>query len=350
MRAMSVVQRWGAAVILAGCAMWSFVVGLLPTVDSAAVAVDGGTDEIQLWAVELRFAVLLVVIAGVAMMFAPASLFVSRSYGGLALSVVALAVAGGLLAMSVDAGFNAVLAAVALLAVALAMVRWATWIVSRPPSAEYAERAGKDVTRRFLLGVSAILLGSVPPAEYFINEFWNTDAVPTSYEFAVKSTQMLLTLVALVVMVVAVRQADHHPLGRHTPWVLGGASAVAVALTGWLVVTPTDGSRGMWIVWVALLVVMPVVAAATDPVVTVRRVLIRAGFVAVTFPLVAFPAIYAGLALGFFEFAMAGGQVGVDGLPIYPIGMASAGIACAVCAGVAPLLPRAVEPKVAAPA
>ena len=107
-----------------------------------------------------------------------------------------------------------------------------------------------------------------------------------------------------------------------------------VALTGWLVVTPTDGSRGMWIVWGALLVVMPVVAAATDPVVTVRRVLIRAAFVAVTFPLVAFPAIYVGLALGFFEFAMAGGQVGVDGLPIYPIGMASAGIACAVCAGV----------------
>ena len=117
-----------------------------------------------------------------------------------------LAVAGGLLAMSVDAGFNAVLAAVALLAVALAMVRWATWIVSRPPSAEYAEHAGKDVTRRFLLGVSAILLGSVPPAEYFINEIWNTEAVPGSYEFAVTSTQMLLTLVALVLMAVAVRR------------------------------------------------------------------------------------------------------------------------------------------------
>lgn len=346
---MSVAQRWGAAVIVVGCAMWSFVVGLLPTVDAAAVAVDGGTDEIQLWAVELRFAVLLVVLAGVAMMFAPASLSVGRAYCGLALSVVLLAVGGGLLAMLVDAGVNAAMAALLLLAVALSTARLATWMVARPSSVGYADRAGQDVSRRFLLGVSAMLLASVPPAEYLINEIWNTDAVPGSYELAVKSTQVLLAMAALVVMLVAVRQADHS-LGQHTSWVLVGASTMALALTRWLVVTPTDGSSSMWIAWGALLVVMPVVAASTDRVVTVRRVLIRAGFVAVTFPLVAIPAIYAGLAFGFFEFAMAGGQIGVDGMPIYPVGIVSAGVACAVCAGVTPLRARTSEREVVAPA
>ena len=299
---MSVAQRWGAAVIVVGCAMWSFVVGLLPTVDAAAVAVDGGTDEIQLWAVELRFAVLLVVLAGVAMMYAPASLSVGRAYCGLALSVVLLAVGGGLLAMLVDAGVNAAMAALLLLAVALSTARLATWMVARPSSVGYADRAGQDVSRRFLLGVSAMLLASVPPAEYLINEIWNTDAVPGSYELAVKSTQVLLAMAALRGH--ARRGTPSGPpLGRHTSWVLVGASTMALALTGWLVVTPTDGSSSMWIAWGALLVVMPVVAASTDRVVTVRRVLIRAGFVAVTFPLVAIPAIYAGLAFGFFEFA-----------------------------------------------
>jgi hypothetical protein len=329
------VRVLGLVLLVVGCPAWAWVATLEAAVDRAAapaseVAGGVGLVELELYVLDLRLAPLLLAVAGVGLLVAPAVR--GYSHGVLAMSAAAVA---ALVVPAAAHAWSAWWAGAVMLAAVLAGIAALTIRRAGPQAPRGEHDALSLPARRVTATVALVLLCSA----FLMEVFDGFDApvlaaLPHTYLVAVPALETLLLVSGAIALLMAARRLTWlHPV------------ACLLVLAELATLLSTGASTA------GLVLVVAVAVGATTAAVAGERGRVRHRAVALTaglallYPVAGYLALFVGIGLGTLPLGLNGGAIDYDGLPVFLGGPLSAALPVLLYLAGTGALDVTVEPR-----